>query len=211
MNGHVTPRSHCLLRFVDQVEQFLSQFLIHGLKFSLDPQRVIFLSHKAVVHAEMVVKDRLVRFQSDSLLERRQGVGMLIGKHIGSTQCIKGPKVIRLEPKRLSQGRHSIPVLLQFGVGGAQPWRELHSNTPFLGSLLRVWCSTQGCLLLPDGIGEPMVSQEDKFRLIREYRTYLLSRIFDELSRKAPRSTTQHREDEIVTTSRLMQTAARES
>jgi hypothetical protein len=56
-----------------------------------------------------------------------------------------------------------------------------------------------------------MVSKEDKFRLIREYRTYLLSRIFDELSRKAPRSTTQHREDEIVTTSRLMQTAARES
>jgi hypothetical protein len=55
-----------------------------------------------------------------------------------------------------------------------------------------------------------MVSQEDKIRLIREYRTYLPSRIFDELSRKAPRSTTEHL-DEIVTTSRLIQIAAGKS
>ena len=69
---------------------------------------------------------------------------------------------------------------------GTIPWMELLSITFCLGLSLRTWCSTQAYLLLPDSIDKPMLTQEDKIRLFREYRSALFERMFDELCRKSP-------------------------
>ena len=43
-----------------------------------------------------------------------------------------------------------------------------------------------------------MLTQEDKIRLIHEFRTALLNRMFDELCRKAPSSSTEQVSVDIV-------------
>jgi|SRR5689334_19750400 hypothetical protein len=43
-----------------------------------------------------------------------------------------------------------------------------------------------------------MVNEEEKIRLIHEYRSVLLDRMFDELSRKAPDGSSEHVSNEIV-------------
>src|SRR6267154_393121 len=58
--------------------------------------------------------------------------------------------------------------------------------------------STQVFLLLLERVVEPMVNEEEKIRLIREYRTDLLDRMFDELSRNAPGCSTGDIPREIV-------------
>jgi len=48
-----------------------------------------------------------------------------------------------------------------------------------------------------------MVSQEDKIRLIHEHRTALVNRMFDELRRKSPSSSTVQLADDRVATAKL--------
>jgi len=56
-----------------------------------------------------------------------------------------------------------------------------------------------------------MLNQEDKICLIHKYRTYLLNRMFDQLSRKAPGSCAEHVSREIVATAKLIQNALAKS
>ncbi len=51
-----------------------------------------------------------------------------------------------------------------------------------------------------------MLSQEDKIRLIHDFRTTLLNRVFDELCRKSPSSSTEQVLDDIVATAELIRT-----
>jgi hypothetical protein len=51
-----------------------------------------------------------------------------------------------------------------------------------------------------------MFSSEDKIRLVHQYRTGLLDRMFDELCRKSPSSVEQV-SDEIVATGEIIQNA----
>ena len=52
-----------------------------------------------------------------------------------------------------------------------------------------------------------MVNEEEKIRLIHEYRSVLLDRMFDELSRKAPDGSSEHVSNEIVAVAIRIQTA----
>ena len=52
-----------------------------------------------------------------------------------------------------------------------------------------------------------MVSEEEKIRLIHEYRSVLLDRMFDELSRNAPDGCSEHISNEIVAVAIRIQTA----
>jgi hypothetical protein len=52
-----------------------------------------------------------------------------------------------------------------------------------------------------------MVNEEEKIRLIHEYRTDLLDRMYDELSRKAPDCSTGHLTHEIVAVAMRIRTA----
>jgi hypothetical protein len=50
-----------------------------------------------------------------------------------------------------------------------------------------------------------MLSQEDKIRLIHEYRSTLLDRMFDEVCRKSPSSSTERVSNEMVATALVIQ------
>ena len=52
-----------------------------------------------------------------------------------------------------------------------------------------------------------MVSEEEKIRLIHEYRSVLLDRMFDELSRNAPDGCSEHVSNEIVAVAIRVQAA----
>lgn len=52
-----------------------------------------------------------------------------------------------------------------------------------------------------------MLSQVDKIRLIHDNRTTLLNRMFDDLCRKAPGSSTEQVSDDIVATAKRIQNA----
>jgi hypothetical protein len=56
-------------------------------------------------------------------------------------------------------------------------------------------------------MSKPKVSQEDKIRLIYEYRTTLLNRMFDELCRKSPSSSTEQVSNEMIATAAAIQNA----
>jgi hypothetical protein len=51
-----------------------------------------------------------------------------------------------------------------------------------------------------------MVNEEEKIRLIHEYRTVLLNRMFDELCQKPPSSSTGQVSDDIVATAEAIRT-----
>jgi hypothetical protein len=52
-----------------------------------------------------------------------------------------------------------------------------------------------------------MVNEEEKIRLIHEYRSVLLDRMFDELSRKSADGSSEHVSNEIVAVAIRTQTA----
>jgi hypothetical protein len=58
---------------------------------------------------------------------------------------------------------------------------------------------------------ERVLSQEEKSRLIHQYRTTLLNRMFEELGSKSPNSTTQQISEDIVATAERIQSALSEA
>ena len=52
-----------------------------------------------------------------------------------------------------------------------------------------------------------MVNEEEKIRLIHEFRSVLLDRMFEELSQKAPDCSSEHVSNEIVAVAIRIQTA----
>jgi len=96
-------------------------------------------------------------------------------------ECVPSPKRGPTLPRHTGTGDRHAPEHRSASSGIP---RELLSITSCPESQLRL-CLTPAYLLLPNSTTKAMPSEEDKVRLIHEYRTVPLDRMFDELCRRS--------------------------